>query len=221
MDSALFSTLAVGALGGVLAVDGTSIGQFMVSRPLVAATAAGWVMGSPEAGATLGLILEALHLNVLPVGAARTPEAAPAAVAAAAVYASAAPSAWFLFTAVLFALGWEWVGGETVHRLRQLNVAIAAPADPPLPVSDLARRHLAAAALDFTRGALLTLVGAWILWTTLHFVPEAAGSEWLARFTLGAVITACFGGTLAIFGRNRWPFLAAGVAAGAAWFLVS
>ena len=63
--------LVLALLGGVLALDGTSLGQFMVSRPLVACVLAGLVAGDPAAGAMAGLVLEALHIAVLPVGAAR------------------------------------------------------------------------------------------------------------------------------------------------------
>ena len=37
--------LALSAMGGAISLDGTSAGQFMVSRPLVAATLAGWIVG--------------------------------------------------------------------------------------------------------------------------------------------------------------------------------
>src|SRR5690606_39516372 len=82
-------------LGGWMAVDGTSVGQFMVSRPLVAASLAGWIVGDPAAGLTVGVILELFHLAVLPVGAARYPEGGPAAVVAGSLYgaASAVPGA--------------------------------------------------------------------------------------------------------------------------------
>ncbi|HZG42780.1 MAG TPA: PTS sugar transporter subunit IIC, partial [Longimicrobium sp.] len=69
--------LLLGVLGGVLALDATSFGQFMLSRPLIAAVLAGIATGSAQAGIVIGVLLEALQLAVLPVGAARYPEAAP------------------------------------------------------------------------------------------------------------------------------------------------
>ena len=204
-------------LGGVLALDGTSVGQLMVSRPLVAATLTGWACGSASAGAMLGLVLEALHLHVLPVGAARTPEAAPAAVAAAAVYASSPPSHPVLLSAVLFALAWEWVSGESVHRLRQLNARLSVVgADAPNPSGATLRRHLLALVLDFARGAAVTGAGIWLLVTVVPPIPSFDGTEGSIPLLLAAVLAACFAGTVAAFGgRARWRLVAAGGVMGA------
>ncbi len=56
----LMNILLLSLLGGVLAVDGTSVGQFMVSRPLVAGVLAGWLLGDPMSGLWVGGILELL-----------------------------------------------------------------------------------------------------------------------------------------------------------------
>ena len=45
-------------LGGVLALDATSVGQFMFSRPLVAGALAGWVVGDAALGLSVGVVLE-------------------------------------------------------------------------------------------------------------------------------------------------------------------
>src|SRR3954471_14228937 len=104
-------TAAAALLGGLLALDGTSVGQVMVSRPLVAASLGGLVVGHPAAGMAIGVVLEALHLAVLPVGASRYPEGGPAAAVAGAAYAAYAPAGGgsaALLAAVLFALAMEW-----------------------------------------------------------------------------------------------------------------
>ena len=54
----------IGVLGGLLALDATSVGQFMISRPLVVGVLAGVVVDQPLLGATIGAILE-LYLLVL------------------------------------------------------------------------------------------------------------------------------------------------------------
>ena len=74
-DAGLYLLLV--AWGGLVAVDGTSCGQFMISRPFAAATVAGLLAGDALMGATAGVVLEAFHLAVLPVGAARYPEGGP------------------------------------------------------------------------------------------------------------------------------------------------
>jgi mannose/fructose/N-acetylgalactosamine-specific phosphotransferase system component IIC len=42
-----------------MALDAAAVGQFMVARPLVAATLGGLVAGDPVAGALAGILLEA------------------------------------------------------------------------------------------------------------------------------------------------------------------
>src|SRR5215218_4811641 len=180
-------TAAATVLGGLLALDGTSVAQLMVSRPFVAATLGGVLAGRPAEGMAVGLVLEALHLAVLPVGASRYPEGGPAAVAAGAVYAAAhAPPATAqaaLLVAVLLALALEWAGGRTVAALRQFNVRFAgAPAEGIAPGA-LARRHGAPIALDFLRGALLTLLGVLALGALLSAV-DLSGVPRVATVTV-------------------------------------
>ena len=82
-------SLSLALLGGLLALDGTSVGQFMVSRPLVAGTLAGWWLGDPVLGLEVGAILELFHLAGVPAGGAHVPESGPASVVAVAVAMSA------------------------------------------------------------------------------------------------------------------------------------
>ncbi|HEX5726261.1 MAG TPA: PTS sugar transporter subunit IIC, partial [Longimicrobiaceae bacterium] len=172
-DLPLLAALAL--LGGLLALDGTSFGQFMVSRPLAAASLAGLVAGAPLQGAAAGLLLEALHLAVLPVGAARTPETAPAAVAAGGVYAAGNPAQAALLLVVVFGLAWEWACGRTVVRLRQENARHALPTpDEAGDPRRLAARHLRAMGIDFARGAVLTL-GGMLLLALLLRLPQGFG----------------------------------------------
>jgi len=55
-------------LGGLLALDGTSLGQFMISRPLVAGVLTGWMVGDPLLGLLIGGILEIYFISIFPVG---------------------------------------------------------------------------------------------------------------------------------------------------------
>ena len=80
--------LTVSLLGGLLALDATTVGQFMLSRPLAAGLLAGWVAGDPMAGFLVGVVLEIYLLVAFPVGGARFPEGATATVVAAATAAT-------------------------------------------------------------------------------------------------------------------------------------
>jgi mannose/fructose/N-acetylgalactosamine-specific phosphotransferase system component IIC len=162
--------------GGWMAVDGTSCGQFMLSRPFVAATVAGAIAGDATAGALLGVVLEAFHLAILPVGAAKYPEAGPAAVVGGAALAAAGPSAGGLVTVVLFVLAAEWVGSESIRYLRRATISwtsvrSAAVAGPV----DLERRHLGAMAIDFLRGAALVAIGVAVISLLLPAVATVWG----------------------------------------------
>lgn len=210
-------TLALlAALGGAAALDGTSLGQLMVSRPVVAATLAGWAAGAPAQGALLGLFMEAMHLSVLPVGAARYPEGGPGAVAGAALFAGTAGGFAELLPIVLFCMAWEWVSGATVGWLRNANARLAMPpGTTELDPRTLERRHVAAIGLDFARGALLTVLGLGLLALWLRVDPARWVDERVARLVLGSLAAASVASSLRLFGRRRWPWFAAGAAAGA------
>jgi len=202
-------------LGGLLALDATSLGQFMLSRPLVAAGLAGLVSGNPEGGIAIGLLLEALHLAVLPVGAARYPEAGPAAVAAAGAFAGAPEvSHVALMVAVLFSMGWGWVGGRTVEWLRRANVELAVPPEGPLDPGRLERLHLRALAMDFARGTAVTLAGLLVLGIVLETLGWVPFREQWTRPALALSAAAALAASLRLFGRRRLPLFVAGAAAG-------
>jgi PTS system mannose-specific IIC component len=149
--------LVISLIGGLLALDGTSVGQIMVSRPLVAGAVAGWILGDPAVGIFLGAVLELYLLVSFPSGGARFPEGAPATVVAVASAAAVeAPGAAALGIAV--GLVWGQVGGFTVSLLRRVNGQFV-----PEPASASAQRvsvaHALGLILDFVRGVLVTLVG--------------------------------------------------------------
>jgi mannose/fructose/N-acetylgalactosamine-specific phosphotransferase system component IIC len=206
-------------LGGWMAVDGTSVGQFMVSRPLVAATLAGWVVGHPLAGLTVGVVLELFHLAVLPVGAARYPEGGPAAVVAGSLYSAADAVPGALLMAVSFALAWEWIGGETLRVMRQINVRVVAGPSGSERVDHLQLRHFAAILLDFFRGMLVVGTGLLCLSTLL----VVSASHWsldpeVAHIAVAASAAGLLAATLGIFPGRRRIFLV-GMAVGLVFVL--
>ena len=72
----------IALVGGVLALDATSVGQFMLSRPLVAGALTGWMLGDPALGLLIGTVLELYLLVSFPSGGARFPEGTTATVVA-------------------------------------------------------------------------------------------------------------------------------------------
>lgn len=173
------------ALAAAAALDEDAWPQAMVARPLVSATAGGWIAGDPEAGFLAGAFLELLFLRHLPFGGARRPDAGPAGVVAGAAHAGSAGGAGALLAAV--AVGWAvgWVGEATVRWLRRLTGRILADArELALRPAGLERRHLLLTAARGLRGAV---VGAALLVPGTLAVRLAAGS---AGGTVTAVVAA-------------------------------
>lgn len=206
--------LALAVLGGLVALDGTALGQFMVSRPLVAATLAGAVMGDAGLGLAVGGVLELFYLSALPVGGARFPEGGPAAVVAGAI-AVAAGGMPGLVAGVAAGLVWGAAGGQTVGWLRRINARLAPdPSSPLLTPSAVGRVQLVCVVLDFARGVVLTGVGALLGGLLAGTVREAwpLGDGWSVGLLLvGAAVP--LGALLRSFGL-RPLLLGAGLAVG-------
>lgn len=151
--------LRLSLLGGLLGLDGTAVGQFMLSRPIVAGALTGWLVGDPVRGVVVGMILELYLLVSVPSGGARFPEAAPATVVAVACSAPFA-QAGAIPLAVAVGLVWGQVGGASVDLQRHFNAdLVPEPGSGADPARRVVRAHLLAIAVDFVRAAAVTGVG--------------------------------------------------------------
>lgn len=79
--------MPLAALGAVLGLDVVSFPQAMISRPIVASTLAGAMLGQPVRGLIMGVALEFFALESMPFGASRYPEWGSAAVVGGALFA--------------------------------------------------------------------------------------------------------------------------------------
>lgn len=77
--------LLIAAAGGLLGLDRTALGQFLVSEPIVAAPLTGWLLGDIAAGVVIGVVLEMLWVLDLPVGTFVPADSTIAAIAATAI----------------------------------------------------------------------------------------------------------------------------------------
>jgi mannose/fructose/N-acetylgalactosamine-specific phosphotransferase system component IIC len=153
---------AIPLLGGLLALDETTVGQFMVSRPIVAGVLAGWLIGDPVAGIGVGAFMELFSLVALPAGGARL-AATPSGTVAAVATAAALPMPGALPLALLWGLVLAEVGGYGVDRLRHWNAsAWARVEERGLSTRDVVLVHWRSIVLDGVRGALIAGVGAWL-----------------------------------------------------------
>lgn len=204
------------ALGAVLTLDGVAVGQFMISRPLVASTLAALLLGDPASGLLVGAILEGFLLVSVPSGGGRFPEPGHAAVvAAAAAVWTGGPAG--LALGVTLGLLFGWIGALTQGVQRQINTRwIPDPARGRVTMKAVVRGHLISIALDGVRGAALTGIGLGVV---------ALLAPWMARgWPLGATETRglLLIGVFVALGivartlvqRHRWVALAIGLVVG-------
>lgn len=122
-----------GVWGGLLALERRAFLQAMFSRPLVAATSMGLLLGDVESGLYVGLLLELYHLGAANLGAALPENDTIAATGCSAAAASCAlstgaggtgtPAMWAL-AIILF--GWLGVLGRKLDRwLEPYNTRLA------------------------------------------------------------------------------------------------
>jgi len=60
--------IATTLIGGLIGLDRTAVGQFMVSQPIVAAPFIGWMLGDVTAGMIIGACLELIWVLDMPIG---------------------------------------------------------------------------------------------------------------------------------------------------------
>lgn len=209
--------------GGFVGLDATSWLQVMISRPIVAATVGGVVLGDPHAGFLAGALLEVLSFRHPPYGAARYPEAGPAGLVAGAAYASAASGGFYPLLIVVVA-GWVigWAGSHSVHWLRRLNGRLVGdPEELAGQWQRVKRRHHLAMRLDAVRAATITAVFlvpvtmAARLAAGLEGSPEGRG--WAIGLAVVGIACVAGSGARGLSGsRGSWPLLVAGALAGLA-----
>ncbi|MGH7449088.1 MAG: PTS sugar transporter subunit IIC [Longimicrobiales bacterium] len=221
--------LALIGLGGIVALDTTSFGQLMLSRPFVAATLAGTIVGMPLEGALIGALLEAMSLGILPVGAARYPDTGTGAVAAVGTLGvtDVVPSAPALLLVLVYGLLWQRISGASVIGGRYLNerlVLAGRAGERPRIDRLIEHRHLESMLIDMARGVIITSVALGIGALLLPFALSRWGLPGIAAtLAVSVAASAVLAGTAPLFaesGRAR-AFLVLGLAFGCLLLLAS
>jgi PTS system mannose-specific IIC component len=196
MDGELIMLVALGAL---LGLDTVSFPQAMISRPLIAATVAGALLGDPAHGLLIGATLELFAVDTLPFGASRYPEWGSSSVVGGGLFVSAPDVAGALTTAVLASLAMAWTGGLSMLYLRRFNAWLARRRHGAVVQGDrnaIVGLQLSGLTADLVRGAMLTAAGLLLMaplrdaalarWSTSSGVSRAIVVATAAAVTLGA-----------------------------------
>ena len=201
-------------------LDRTAACQIMISRPLVVAPFAGWILGVPFDGLLVGSVVELLWLGRLPVGAAIPPDDTQVAVGAVAlsVLMGTAPGAQgngFVLLCVLVALPIGKIGQVFDRLARQWNERLVTRAELALVQGRLDRAealhlrglwHFAAASLA-TFGTILG-GGCLALWLLSPLVgPSLVSAAEPLRVLLPLVGIAVILGTINV--NRAWTLFGA------------
>jgi PTS system mannose-specific IIC component len=188
--------LPLSLLAGVVGLDVVSFPQAMISRPIVAATLGGAMVGAPVAGLVCGAALECLALEALPVGASRYPEWGSASVVAGAVAATGAtaramPLVGAFAVAVALGIATAWIGGLTMIRHRQIIASFARPRLDQLAAGNrntVVGLQVFGMTLDLVRAALLGALS----FIPGHWLADGVNGRWSVPEDLSrAVVVTC------------------------------
>ncbi len=212
--------LPLALLGAVVGMDVVTFPQAMISRPIVAATLAGAMVGNPLLGLLAVATLELIALETLPVGASRYPEWGSASVVGGALFADRgadpAHAASALVLAVLAGVATAWIGGWTMYELRRLNAWMAHRASDRVHAGD---RHavvglqLRGLTADLLRAGALTLLAL----VASGALMDAGLARWDMNETISRAVVAGIAGASAL--AATWTLTHTTVAA--RWFLVA
>jgi len=212
----MFDVLPIALLGGVLGLDVVSFPQAMISRPLVAATFTGILIGQPASGLLIGATLELIALETLPFGASRYPEWGSASVVGGAIFSSH-PShpAGAMTLAMVAALATTWVGGWTMVKLRQRNAVWAGRRREALEAGSrgaVISLQLLGMTADLLRGIALTAIA----YSLLAPLADFCIRTWMMDARLSRAIAVATAASVA--GGAAWKLFHS--TAGARWFFV-
>lgn len=203
----LLEVLPIVLLGVVCGIDVVSFPQGMISRPIVAATAAGALGGHAGDGLLIGAVLELIALETLPFGASRYPEWGTASVVGGALFVDQAPMPGALPLCVFAALCAAMVSGSSMVAIRRLNGRWAGRLHDDVERGSrraVMRLQIGGMMADVLRAAIVTLV----LIVVLRPIVSAAAEVWGAPATMSTALVV--GIATAVAGGIIWNALPAG-----------
>ena len=177
----IFHILMIAVLGGIIGLDRTAVGQFMVSQPIVAGPLTGWILGDVTAGFVIGAALELIWVLDMPVGAFVPADSTIATISAVALSAlgsqGQAPLSLIGFSILLTAgmapLTMFADGLVRKRNARLFELATAGPGEDA--VAKLSKAHLSGLVAFFLKSFLLYLLilpTGLVLLTVFGYLPD-------------------------------------------------
>ena len=201
IDIPVEGAVALLCWGTLVGLDLVSLPQIMISRPIVVGAVAGWLVGDPATGVTVGVILELFALESVAIGAARYPDYGAATVGAV-VASSGLEGPGLTGIAVVLGLVLASAGGWTLNRLRHANATSVRRREASLRTGD----PVAVTALQY--GGLLRDVARSVTLSVLALLSAVAVRtapalpDWAATGLLMVVIGGGLGGAASGAIRN-------------------
>ncbi len=159
----MVQVLTAALVGGLIGLDRTALGQFMVSQPVVAGPLTGWVLGEPLTGLVIGGMLELVWVLDMPIGTFVPADSTIAAVAATAIAVIGSPGPLRLPVVGFSLLLTTTMAPVTMfvdHLMRQRNAKLPEFAAAAAGVTEgrVAIAHLAGLIAFFLKSFVLCLV---------------------------------------------------------------
>ncbi len=156
------------ALSGLLGLDSVQAGQFLLSRPAFVGPVLGWLNGCPIEGARIGILLELLYIDFIPLGGVVPPSGTAAAAAGVLAHsAGGLPPSLAFFLGL--AAGRAFAPLE--YRLRAARSPWSAAMEEQVKAGDFSLRRWLAKAMLIENAVMAAYI---ICWTAL-----AAGLAYL------------------------------------------
>lgn len=156
--TAFLNAFVSAALAGLLNLDAVQAFQFLLSRPALVGPALGLLNGCPAEGAKLGILLELLYIDFIPVGGVVPPNGTAAAAAGVLAHSAGglAPS-----LAFFVGLGAGVIYSPIEYRLRAARSPWNSRVEAQVAAGDFNLTRWLAAAMFAESSAMTLYVLAW------------------------------------------------------------
>ena len=215
----------IAALGGIVAMDTTVAGQFMISQPLVSSAIAGFLFGDIESGIYIGTIMQLMWLKLVPAGGSIYLNGNLGTLVAVFVLLLSSNEFQYSnetirFTVIIYGIAVSYIFGYFTTKRRVVNLILVRMANDSLDnnrISKFQGIHLLGVIIEGLVGSIFVVIftysGMWLLFhipTTIFMAAES-----FFPFGLYAFFGIGIGTVLSMVWSNKtWHYSAIGISLG-------